>query len=242
MERNTTRNKREYREPRGYDKSVVDVRRVAKVHKGGKRLRFSAMVVVGDKKGSVGVGLGRGADTRSAIEKGERQAVKSMTKIQIVGDTIPHEIVHKKGAGIVLLRPAKQGTGIIAGSSVRTVLELAGIESVYGKLLGSNNPIINAYCTFEALKELRNERVLGKMSKMRDRIEMHKEVTKERKIKEDAKRKKDRKEGFQKNTGRRDNRRNQSRRAPVKKVEVVEKVEEKKVEVKKEDKVSEKKE
>ena len=150
----------------GYDKKVVDVRRVAKVHKGGKRLRFSAMVVVGDRKGSVGVGIGRGVDTRSAIEKGERQAVKSMKKIETVGDTIPHEVVYKKGAGKVLLRPAKPGTGVIAGSSVRTVLELTGIESVYGKLLGSNDPIINAYCTFEALKLLRNGRVLEKMSKM----------------------------------------------------------------------------
>jgi small subunit ribosomal protein S5 len=129
-------------------------KRVAKVHKGGKRLRFSAMVVVGDKKGSVGVGLGRGVDTKSAIEKGERQAVKAMRKIDLVGDTIPHEIVNKMGAAEVLLRPAKPGTGVIAGSSVRIVLEMAGIESVYGKLLGTNDAIMNAYCTFDALRNL----------------------------------------------------------------------------------------
>ena len=177
----------------GYDKKVVGVRRVAKVHKGGKRLRFSAMVVVGDKKGSVGVGLGRGVDTKSAIEKGERQAVKAMRKIDLVGDTIPHEIVNKMGAAEVLLRPAKPGTGVIAGSSVRIVLEMAGIESVYGKLLGTNDAIMNAYCTFDALKKLRNTRVLRKMSKMRERVEMQKEVDKERKIKEEKKRKENRK-------------------------------------------------
>jgi len=196
MDKNN-KNKREYREQNGFDKKVIDVRRVAKVHKGGKRLRFSAMVVAGDKKGSVGVGLGRGVDTRSAIEKGERQAVKSMTKIEIVGDTIPHEVVYKKGAGRILLRPAKPGTGVIAGSSIRTVLELAGIESVYGKLLGSNDPIINTYCTFEALKTLRNGRVLRKMTKMRERVEMKKEVDKERQLKAEARRKEERKKKHQ---------------------------------------------
>mgnify|MGYP000870049109 CR=1 FL=1 len=196
MDKNS-KNKREYREQNGFDKKVVDVRRVAKVHKGGKRLRFSAMVVAGDKKGSVGVGLGRGVDTRSAIEKGERQAIKSMTKIEIVGDTIPHEVVYKKGAGKILLRPAKPGTGVIAGSSIRTVLELAGIESVYGKLLGSNDPIINTYCTFEALKTLRNGRVLRKMTKMRERVEMKKEVDKERQLKAEARRKEERKKKHQ---------------------------------------------
>ena len=193
MDRKTRNNKRGRREYKGYDRKVVDVRRVAKVHKGGKRLRFSAMIVVGDKKGSVGVGLGRGSDTRAAIEKGERKAVKAMTKIEVIGDTIPHEVVYKKGAGKILLRPAKPGTGIIAGSSVRTVLELTGIENVYGKLLGTNNPIMSTYCTFEALKSLRKGRVLRKMSKMRERVEMQKEVDKERKIKADAKRKADRK-------------------------------------------------
>ena len=196
MDKNS-KNKREYREQNGFDKKVVDVRRVAKVHKGGKRLRFSAMVVAGDKKGSVGVGLGRGVDTRSAIEKGERQAIKSMTKIEIVGDTIPHEVVYKKGAGKILLRPAKPGTGVIGGSSIRTVLELAGIESVYGKLLGSNDPIINTYCTFEALKTLRNGRVLRKMTKMRERVEMKKEVDKERQLKAEARRKEERKKKHQ---------------------------------------------
>lgn len=171
-----------------YDKRTVSIRRVAKVTKGGKRLRFSAMVIVGDHKGSVGVGLGRGVDTRSAVEKGERTAVKKMVKIELTGDTIPHEVTFKKGAAKVMLRPARTGTGVIAGSSVRTVLEMAGVESVYGKLLGTTDPIATAYCTYEALKSLRSGRVLRKMRKMRDRVELQKEVDKERKVKEDKKR------------------------------------------------------
>jgi len=188
------RNRRNHRrQPKGYEKKTISIRRVAKVTKGGKRLRFSAMVIVGDKKGKVGVGLGRGSDTRSAVEKGERVAVKAMASIQLIGDTIPHEIEHKHGSARVLLRPAKQGTGIIAGSSVRVVLELAGIENVYGKLLGSNDPISNAYCTFEALQELRNGRVLRKMRVMRERVQWKKDVDAERKTKEIAKRKANRK-------------------------------------------------
>lgn len=191
-ERNKRNNRNHRRQPKGYERKTVSIRRVAKVTKGGKRLRFSAMVIVGDKKGKVGVGLGRGSDTRSAVEKGERKAVKAMKPVQLVGDTIPHEIEHKHGSARVLLRPAKTGTGIIAGSSVRTVLELAGIENVYAKLLGSNDSIANAYCAYEALLELRNARVLKKMKNMRERVEYKKNVDAERKAKEVAKRKAER--------------------------------------------------
>lgn len=193
---------------RGFEKKTVSIRRVAKVTKGGKRLRFSAMVIVGDKNGSVGVGLGRGVDTRSAVEKGERSAIKHMKKIELIGDTIPHEIQHKVGAAKVLLRPARTGTGVIAGSSVRTVLELAGVENVYGKLLGTTDSIATAYCTFEALKKLRSGRVLRKMKNMRERVEIKKEVDKERKVKEEKKRKAMKKERFEKKGERKDNRRN----------------------------------
>jgi len=106
-----------------------------------------------------------------------------MKRIELVGDTIPHEITYKYGAAEVLLRPARTGTGVIAGSSVRTVLELAGIDSVYGKILGTPEPNANAYCTFEALKALRNGRVLKRMSKMRERIEVKKGIDEERKKK-----------------------------------------------------------
>lgn len=187
------------RKNKGYEMKTVAIDRVAKVNKGGRRLRFRAMVVVGDKNGSVGVGLGRGLDTRSAVSKGERVAVKAMKKIQLVGDTIPHEIVQKKGASSILLRPAKTGTGIIAGSSVRTVLELAGIESVYGKVLGTSDIIQNTYCTFEALKALRSARVLKKMRIMRERVDLKIEMDKERKIFEDKKREKSKKEGKKNN-------------------------------------------
>ncbi len=181
-------NSKTQKERPNYDKKTVSIRRVAKVTKGGKRLRFSAMVVVGDHNGSVGVGLGRGVDTKSAVEKGERIAVKKMRRIQLAGDTIPHEITHKEGAAKVLLRPARPGTGVIAGSSVRTVLELAGIENVYGKLLGTTDAIASSYATFEALKALRNRRVLAKMRNMRERVEAKKETDKERKLKEEKKR------------------------------------------------------
>ncbi len=179
---------------RNYDKKTVSIRRVAKVTKGGKRLRFSAMVIVGDHNGSVGVGLGRGLDTRSAVEKGERIATKKLTRIQLAGDTIPHEIMYKLGAAKVLLRPARPGTGVIAGSSVRTVLELAGIDNVYGKLIGTSDPIATAYATFGALKSLRNKRVLERMSNMRERVELKKETDKERKIKDEKRRAKKRAE------------------------------------------------
>lgn len=179
---------REKRERKEFDKKSLPIRRVAKVTKGGKRLRFSTVVIVGDHNGKVGVGLGRGVDVRSAVEKGERIATKAIKRIELVGDTIPHEITYKYGAAEVLLRPARTGTGVIAGSSVRTVLELAGIDSVYGKILGTPEPNANAYCTFEALKALRNGRVLKRMSKMRERIEVKKEIDEERK-KKAAKRK-----------------------------------------------------
>ena len=182
------------RERKEFDKKSLPVRRVAKVTKGGKRLRFSTVVVVGDHNGRVGVGLGRGADVKSAVEKGERLATKAAKSIQLIGDTIPHEVVCKKGAAIVMLRPARPGTGVIAGSSVRTVLELAGVVNVYGKILGTQEVNANAYCTFEALKSLRNGRVLRKMSKMRARIELKSEMDKEKKAKEDAKRAKKKEE------------------------------------------------
>lgn len=170
-------------ERKEFDKKSLPIRRVAKVTKGGKRLRFSTVVVVGDHNGKVGVGLGRGVDVRSAVEKGERIATKAMKRIELIGDTIPHEINYKYGAAQVLLRPARTGTGVIAGSSVRTVLELAGVDSVYGKILGTQEPNANAYCTFEALKALRNGRILKKMSKMRERIEVKKEIDEEKKKK-----------------------------------------------------------
>lgn len=167
-----------------YESKTISIRRVSKVTSGGKRLRFSAMVVAGDKNGSLGVALGRGMDTKSAIEKAIRKAEKSVKKIQLIGDTIPHEVRHKKGAAEVLLRPAKPGTGVIAGSSVRTVLEICGVDNVYGKILGSNNIIMNTYCTYEALLSLKSSRVLDKMHKMKDRLHLKEQLDMERKKRE----------------------------------------------------------
>ncbi|MDD2578081.1 MAG: 30S ribosomal protein S5 [Candidatus Dojkabacteria bacterium] len=185
MEKDFARDKKR----KSYDSKALPVRRVAKVTKGGRRLRFSTVVVVGDRKGSVGVALGRGSDVKGAIDQGERLAAKKMKKIELVGDTIPHEILHKHGAAKVLLRPARTGTGVIAGSSVRTVLELAGIDNVYGKILGTQEANSNAYCTFEALVKLRKGRVLEKMQIMRERVHIKEEMDKEKQIREDKKRK-----------------------------------------------------
>lgn len=174
----------------GIETKAVSIRRVAKVTKGGKLLRFSAMVVAGDRSGSVGVAVGKGSDTRSAIEKAERKAKKNMKRMQLVGDTIPHELMHKEGAAKVLLRPAKPGTGVIAGSSVRTVLDLCGVENVYGKVLGSSDLIANAYATYEALLRMRNRRVLEKMDNMKERVHLKEQLDKERKEREIRRKKK----------------------------------------------------
>jgi small subunit ribosomal protein S5 len=200
---------------RKYDSKAVSIRRVAKVTSGGKRLRFSAMVVAGDKNGSVGVGLGRGTDTRNAIEKGYTKAVKNMTKMQLVGDTIPHEVFIKKGAAKVLLRPAKPGTGVIAGSAARIVLEMCGIENVYAKVLGSSELVANTYTTFEALKSLRNERVLLKMRNMQERVELKEQLDKDKRERDKRRKAKmgDEKKQDRRNTrsGRGNNRHNNSR-------------------------------
>ncbi|MEA3357446.1 MAG: 30S ribosomal protein S5 [Patescibacteria group bacterium] len=152
------------REKREFDRKVVSVRRVAKVRAGAKRLRFSAMVVVGDKKGRLGVGLGRGADTRKAIDKAMRYAIAHVVRIDMINDTVPHEYFHKYGAAKLVLRPAGQGTGIIASSHVRAVMEMAGIKNVLTKQLGSKNQISNTYCAFEALKLMKKDRIMKKRS------------------------------------------------------------------------------
>ncbi|HOV34562.1 MAG TPA: 30S ribosomal protein S5 [Candidatus Dojkabacteria bacterium] len=181
--------KKNTKERKMFEKKSLPIRRVAKVTKGGKRLRFSTVVVVGDRHGTVGVALGRGADVRGAVEQGERLASKRASKIELIGDTIPHEVTMKYGASKVLLRPARPGTGVIAGSSVRTVLEMAGVDNVYGKILGSSDPNGNAYCTYKALKSLRSGRVLERMTKMRDRIQLKEQAEKEKKEKEEKRRK-----------------------------------------------------
>ena len=138
-----------------WTEQVVQIRRVTKVVKGGKKLSFRAIVIVGNKKGQVGVGCAKAAEVIIAIQKAIADGRKNLITVPIFKTTIPHPITGRSGAGAVMLRPASQGTGIIAGGAVRSVLELAGIENILSKSLGSKSPLNAANATLEALKSLR---------------------------------------------------------------------------------------
>ena len=140
----------------GFSERVVYTRRIAKVVKGGRRLRFNALVVVGDGQGTVGAGLGKALVIPDAVRKGNAVARREMVTLPLRGSTIPQQITVKKGATIVLIKPAREGTGVIAAGAMRAILELGGVKDVVGKSLGSRNPINIVYATMEALRQLRD--------------------------------------------------------------------------------------
>ena len=154
------------REPSEFVEKLVSLNRVSKTVKGGRVMKFAALMVVGDEKGRVGFGTGKAAEVPEAIRKGIEDAKKNMINVSLSGTTIPHEVIGEFGAGRVLMKPAAEGTGIIAGGPVRAVMEAAGIKDIRSKCLRSNNPnnVVNA--TFEGLKALRTPeevaRVRGK--------------------------------------------------------------------------------
>ncbi len=148
---------REAREDDGLIKKTVAINRVTKVVKGGRTMRFSALCVVGDGKGMVGIGMAKAAEVPQAIEKANLRAKKNMVKVELVDTTIPHETIGKFGKGHVLMMPAQPGTGVIAGGPVRNVLEAVGIKDIRTKSYGSNNPVNCVKATFNGLVSLRNK-------------------------------------------------------------------------------------
>lgn len=151
---NNNRNANRKPEPE-FEETVVKINRITKVVKGGRRMRFSALVVVGDKKGRIGLGTGKAKEVPDAIRKAKEQAVKNVFKVNIVDTTLPHETVGVYGAAKVVLRPAATGTGVIAGGPVRAVLELAGVSNVLSKCLGSRTPINLVRATMAGLQEMK---------------------------------------------------------------------------------------
>jgi small subunit ribosomal protein S5 len=150
-----------------FEETVVEIRRISKKTKGGNQIRFSGLVVVGNRKGKVGVGLAKARDVRGAIKKASTKAQKHLIKVPLKGTTIPFEVSEKYSAARILLKPAPPGTGIIAGGAMRVVLDLAGVRDAVGKILGTRNKISNVYATFKALKtihliEQRSERRVKK--------------------------------------------------------------------------------
>lgn len=163
MSRVSSKRAREADEGPGYDDNVVKVYRCSKVVKGGRRFSFAALVVVGDRNGNVGVGYGKANEVPNAVEKGRKQATRAMNPVRLSGTTIPHRVMGQYGASKVLLIPAPTGTGVIAGLSVRAVLELAGIGDCLTKVYGSTSPKNLVKATMNALESLRDRQTIEKL-------------------------------------------------------------------------------
>ncbi len=158
---NNQRRNNNRREPSEYEEEVLQIDRVTRVVKGGRRLRFRATVVIGNKKGKVGLGIGKSNEVVVAIQKAIRQAKKDMVIVPMQDGTIPHEIKVKFKSARILLMPAGKGTGIIAGGAVRRIMELSGVRNLLSKMLGTSNAITNAKATMVALSKLKARKVIG---------------------------------------------------------------------------------
>lgn len=144
-----------YKQEKEYEEKVLQIKRVSKKTKGGDQMGFTALVVVGNKAGKVGLGLAKAKDVQSALKKSISSANRNTVDIVMQGETLPHEVSAKYGASEVLIKPAPAGSGLIAGGTVRVVLELAGVRNASAKMLGSNNKTLNARCAIKALQKLR---------------------------------------------------------------------------------------
>jgi small subunit ribosomal protein S5 len=158
-------NNREDQGAREFDQKVVEVTRVTRVVAGGKRMRFRALVVIGDHKGRVGMGLKKGTDVAESVNKAINQAKKNIITLPLVNETIPHEVKMKYKASRLMLRPARQGTGVIAGGAVRSVMDLAGIKNVIGKMIGSSNKVNNIKAVFKAFQSMKSKEQLENLRK-----------------------------------------------------------------------------
>ena len=165
------RNQKQQREASEFEERVVYINRVSKTVKGGRRMSLVALVVVGDGKGMVGVGYGKAKEVPAAISKGVEEARKNFFRVPIIGTTIPHPVQGEDSAGVVMMRPASEGTGVIAGGAARAVLEAAGISDILCKSLGSDNSINVVHATVDALKQLqRPEAVAARRGKAVDEV------------------------------------------------------------------------
>src|SRR3990170_3034443 len=168
---------REYIPEVEFEEKIIQINRVSKKTKGGNKIAFSILAVVGDRKGQVGVGLGKAPTVPAAIKKGVSYAKKHLINVPTVGTTIPHQIFIKKGAAKIILKPASSGTGVIAGGAVRAVVEAAGIKDILSKVLGTSNQASNVYATMEALSNLKEREISIETSKKSAKKEL---VKKER--------------------------------------------------------------